>query len=163
MTSPLSPAQLLKYLYDDLTPWVAARKGYLSIAGDPGEVLEYLADGPQSFRVVLAWQGDQDQAGTEYAGITENTFEVWLIKSKGLPVTPGIALIKGDPAFLDLLSDLRARVRSLQFPEEATSQQLFYKSARQFEPELALTLPTTGYKMEFTLVAAVPFLASREI
>ena len=156
------PSDLLKTLYNDLAPWVAARKGYLSLAGDPGEVLEALADGPQSFRVILAWSGDDDQTGQAQAGIVDNTFEVWLIKAKGMKLKAGLHLIKGNPPFLSLLSDLRARVRSLVFPDGVTSGFLLYKGAKQFEPQLALELPTTGYRMTFELTCAIPEMEARE-
>ncbi|SRR5581483_3223539 len=156
---PLTPAALLQFVYDQLKPWTDARKGLLSLAGDPGYVLEALADGPATFRVILAWAGDEDQTGgIEQAGIVTNQFEVWLIKAKGMQLDPGLHLIKGELAFLALLGDLRQTVRAIRFPEEVTNEIPLYKGAKQFEPELALQLPTTGYKMTFELIAAIPYL-----
>lgn len=162
MAFPLEPCDLLKRLHTDLTAWAEPKRGLISLAGDPGYVLECLADAPQGFRVILAWAGDEDQTGQAQAGIVDNTFEVWLIKAKGLQLDPGLHLIKGDPPFLALLSDLRARVRSLVFPDEVTSMFLLYKGAKQFEPELALQLPTTGYKMTFELTTSMPTVDFRE-
>ncbi len=154
------PAGLLVHLQSDLTSWCTPRKGVISIAGDPGDVLESLADAPKSFRVTLCWSGDDDQAGHEEAGIVDNHFEVWLIKAKGMRINPGESLVKGtkdDPAFLKLLADLRARVRSLAFPEDFTYGRLFYKGCKPFpSPELAFELPTVGYVMRFDLTAAIP-------
>ena len=160
--TPLSPAGLLSFLREDLAGWVAERKGYLSIAGDPGEVLEALTDGPANFRVVLAWTGDDDQTGQCEAGIVDNSFDVWLIKARGLPLKAGTNLISGEVPFLTLLSDLRSRVRSCLFPVDVTNRQVLYKGAKQFDPELALELPTTGYKLSFELTSSIPFEEYRE-
>jgi hypothetical protein len=146
----------LEKLYNDLAPWVAARHGYLSLAGDPGEVIEFLCQGPNTFRVVLHWAGDQDNTEQALGGIVDNTFEVWLIKAKGLLLKPGEHLIKGNPPFLALLSDLRMAIRAMEFPEEVTNRYLLYKGAEQPDPALAVQLPTTGYKMKFELTTALP-------
>ena len=159
----LTPSDLLTLLYTNLTAWVSARKGYLSLAGDPGEVIEALTDAPGSFRVVLSWAGDDDQTGQALGGIVDNTFEVWLIKAKGLRIKPGEHLIKGEPPFLKLLSDLREELRSLEFPEEVTNCYLLYKGAKQFEPELALQMPTVGWKMTFELTSALPGVEHKEL
>lgn len=156
--NPLSPADLLLLLEARLKPWAAARKGLISIAGDPGDLLEALGEGPKTFRVVLNWAGDDDQTGQEEAGIVTNRIEVWLIKSKGLRLKPGDHLVRGAAPFLQLLSDLRAWLRAMEFPDDVTDNTLLYKGAQQFEPELALVLPTTGYKLTFELTTVVPHL-----
>ena len=152
----MEPNQLLELLYQGLESWTKARQGYLSLAGDPGDVLEALVDGPSTFRVVLHWAGDKDNTEQALGGIVDNTFEVWLLKSKGLRLKPGEHLIRGNPPFLKLLSDLRAQIRSLEFPEEVTNRYLLYKGADQMDPALALQVPTTGWKMTFEITTALP-------
>jgi hypothetical protein len=156
MSEPMEPSQLLELLYKDLEPWVKARRGYLTLAGDPGEVLEALVDGPNTFRVVLHWVGDEDNTEQALGGIVDNTFEVWLLKNKGMRIKPGEFLIKGNPPFLSLLSDLRAEIRSLEFPEDVTNRYFLYRGAKQMEPELSLQVPTTGYRMTFEITTALP-------
>ncbi len=152
----LSPAGLLLDLETTFKPWILARKGFYSLAGDPGDVLEALADKPLTFRVVLAWGGDEDQTGQEQAGIVTNTFEVWIIKAKGLRLKAGDHLVRGDPAFLELVSDVRAFVRAHEWPAEITQERCLYTGCRPIDPELSLVMPTSGYKMTFQLIAAMP-------
>jgi hypothetical protein len=161
----MSPAALLRYLRNDLEPWCTARKGVLSIAGDPGQVLDFLAQAPHSFRVVLSWGGDDGKDEMEESGIVDNHFEVWLIQAKGLRATPGEYLVKGEPAFLELLSDLRARVRSLGFPaDESTYGRVLYKGCKPFpNPDLAFELTTVGYCLRFDLTGVVPFIGFRGV
>lgn len=160
------PNDLLQILQNDLEPWVKLRKGAFSLAGDPGDVLEQLAEAPASFRVVAAWEGDEDQTGEPEAGIVDNAFSIWVIKAKGLRLQAGAHLVKastaGDPPFLRLLSDVRARVRSLAFPEGVTYGRLLYKGSKPFpSPELAYELPTVGFTLRFTLTSSIPFAELR--
>jgi hypothetical protein len=156
--NPISPAGLLLLLEARLAPFCAARKGLLSLAGDPGDLMEALGEGPKTFRVVLNWAGDDDQTGQAEVGIVTNKLEVWLIKAKGLRLKPGDHLVRGAAPFLSLLSDLRAWLRAMEWPADVTDQTLLYRGAQQFEPELALLLPTTGYKLTFELTTVVPHL-----
>lgn len=154
----MTPADLLLKLEGDLKTWVARRKGYLSLAGDPGDVLEALTDAPRTFRVVLGWAGDDDQTGQPEAGIVDQQIEVWLIKARGLKLKPGDHLVRGETPLLDLLSDLRATIRKIEWPDGETSITMLYKGAKQFEPEIAMALPTTGYKLSFELTTALESL-----
>jgi hypothetical protein len=155
----LEPNDFIRHIEADLKPWVAANKGYLSIAGDPGQLLESLTDAPQSFRVTMLWGGDADQSGQEEAGIVTNTFEFWIMRARGLKMKPGDDLVRGDKPFLSLVSDLRMRLRSLAFfpGEEICQDRMLYKSAKPFpNPEMAFELPTVGYALSFELIAALP-------
>lgn len=163
MSFSLSTCDIFKRIQCDLDPWAKDRRGYVSIAGDPGELIEMLADKPAGFRVVLSFTGDDDQTGQELAGIVTNTFDFWLIKAKGLQLKPGENLINGDPPFLQLLTDLRARIRSMVFPAGVTNERFLYKGCKQFEPELAAQLPTVGYKLTFELIASVPEEKERNV
>jgi hypothetical protein len=163
----MEPSKLLLWIKADLEPWIKARHGYLSIAGDPGMVLEQLADAPKSFRVTMCWAGDDPQDDIEESGIVTNHFEFWLSKPKGLKLIPGESLIKpsgpDDPAYLQLLSDLRARLRSIGFPPHPTTYgRMMYRGAKPYpSPELAFELPTTGFCLRFDLIGAVPHIPLR--
>lgn len=159
----LGPHELLLFLQNDVEAWAAPLKGKVTLAGDPGNVLEQLMDAPQGFRVVLAWGGDADQTGEPEAGIVDNTLEVWLMKARGLRKDAGASLVTpapgtAEPPFLALLSELRRRCRSLAWPELVTYGRLHYKGAVPFPSlELAYELPTTGWKLSFTITASVPW------
>ncbi len=165
LCSPMfAPDTLLKAVYDDLKPWITERKGAISLAGDPNEVIDALMDGPKSFRVVLNWAGDKDQTGQPFVGIVDHSLEVYLIKSKGLRLNPGELLIAGpvdNPPFLRLLSDLRSRLRSWTYPVDDTNQYLLYKGTDQLDPVHLAQLPTTGFKMTFELTAAIENITYR--
>jgi hypothetical protein len=162
----MSPDRIVQWLRNDLEPWCHKRRGHVSIAGDPGNLLDLLAEQPHGFRVIIAWAGDDDQTGMEEAGIVENHVEVWLCKAKGLKMTPGESLVKGterDPAFLLLLSDLRVRLRSLAFPhDETTYGRMLYKGCKPYpNAEMAFELNSTGFCLRFDLTGAVPFIGLR--
>ncbi len=162
MSAPLTPAELLLVLYTALQPWCADRGGRVSLAGDPAYILEALLDTPTGFRVVLNWGGRRRPTGQPAAGICDQTFEAWLIKAKASSSSPAISWSNGPAPFLGLLSDLRAFLRSTQFPSGVTNEQVLYTGCKQFEPELAITLPTTGYKLTFTLTAAIPYVGQSD-
>ena len=60
MSDPLSPDQILAFLAADLTEYVRPIHGKVSVAGDPGAVVEALWDKPTGFRVVLHMGSDKD-------------------------------------------------------------------------------------------------------
>jgi len=111
---------------DQHTGWATANKAIVSIAGDPFEVYEILAEGPRGFRVILLWEGDDDQpqGGTSY-GITENRIEVTLSGNRGLSLKPGDNLHRdspdGRPALVTLLASLRREIRSIRFADDGSS------------------------------------------
>ena len=168
--NPPSPDQILLHIQGDVEPWAKRRKGVLSLAGDPGQLLDLLSDAPNSFRVVLMWGGDDPQGELEESGIVTNELQVWLIRAKGLKATPGEYLVQstpgGAPAFLLLLSDLRKRLRSLAFwpEEEVTYGRMLYRGCKPYpNPELAFDLPTVGYVLKFSLDSVVPHEELRNV
>lgn len=164
---PLSPDQLLSMLADDLSGYVIPMGGKVSVAGDPGAVVEALWDKPTGFRVVLHIGDDDEATGQPQGYITTYTIEAWMIKAKGLPLLPGAQLIEtrpgGAPPFLKTLSDVRARINSLVFPDELTSRWLQYKGTKQLDPLLTQECPTVAWKMSFELTAAIPTQEFREL
>jgi hypothetical protein len=164
--NPLTPDQYIIALRDDLTPWVGDRKGYLSIAGDVGELLEYLADKPRTFRVVLNYAGDKNRVeeGGEEAAIGDVSFEVFLVKAKGLRLVPGEHLIESaggdDVAFLKLVSDLRDRVRSITWPADVTYQHALYKEGAWVD--LGKDAEVVAYRLTFDLIAAFSWSGYRD-
>ena len=158
-TAPLSPVDLLLLIQSALNTWKATLVNtpvYVSIAGDPGDIVEALTQSPSGVRVVLAWAGDEDQTGQALAGICDQKFEVWIFKARGLPISAGAALVSGAYPFLKFVSDCRAQIRKIAFPTDWTNEQILYKGSDQFEPSLAVALPTAGYKLRFELTAAIP-------
>lgn len=154
--TPLSPVDLLEIIRRAVEQYCQAHNGYCSIAGDPGEIIEALTESPQGFRVVLAWQGDYDETGQAQAGITTQQFEAWIFKAKGLPLQAGEGLVQGPSPFLKVISDLRAVIRAIQFPQNWTNLAVLYKGAAHFDPVLVQTITTAGYKLNFELIAAIP-------
>jgi hypothetical protein len=164
--NPLTPDQYIIALRNDLKKWVEDRKGYLSIAGDVGELLEFLTDKPRTFRVVLNYAGDKNRVeeGGEEAAIGDVSFEVFLVKSKGLRLTPGEHLIQAaggdDVAFLKLVSDLRDRVRSITWPSDITYQHSLYKEGAWVD--LGSQSEVVAYRLTFELIAAFSWSGYRD-
>ena len=176
MSNPLTPDQYIIALRDDLQPWIADRKGYLSVAGDVGELIEYLADKPRTFRVVLNYAGDRNRVdeGGEEAAIGDVTWEVFLVKAKGLRLVPGDHLIEpagdgsGDVAFLKLVSDLRDRVRSITWPCDPDGSQgggVTYGHALYKEGawvDLGKDAEVVAFRLTFDLIAVLSYSGYRD-
>ena len=163
---PLRPDQLLKLIYDDLSAFCQDSAGKVTLAADPGDVLESLFDKPTGYRVVLNWQGDKDQTDQPSAGIVVQTFEAWVIKAKGLPLRTGSQLVEATAAgapFLKIVDDVRARIRSLVFPDLITSRFIQHKSTEQLDPLLTKDVPTVAYKITFELTTAIATQDPRQL
>jgi hypothetical protein len=153
-----TPDAIIAELRDDLTPWAKEKKGTVSVATDPYNFLELLAQSPVGFQVVLHWDGealsgDEPQSASIAvqkisAGVTFNT---------GLTVNPSEALVKASPirpALLKLLTQVRDRIRSYNFPADTTGQYLLYKGADPVV--LPEGLPLAGFRLNFELTIGLP-------
>jgi hypothetical protein len=119
----MDPDRLLQMLEDALLPWAKERGGAVSIATDPFNFLELLAQSPSGWRVVLNWAGDDIEVKSAIEGaILTNRVEVGLQASLGLAADRGAAIHRrraaaatktSPPSLLALVADARAKVRSL--------------------------------------------------
>jgi hypothetical protein len=148
----VSPADILKPLHTALTPWVAEKKGVLSIAKDPYHVLELLAESPVGHRVILAFAGDTGMGDQPQIPLAKATIEVVLSYNLGLTAKPDEALItaRGDrPSLLALVHDVRMRVLGIRFPDEITDVHIAYGGC---EPVVTPDgVPLAAYRMQFSL------------
>ena len=153
---------MMTALYDDLLPWVEGKKGRLSVAKDPWNVLEILVNGPQGFQVILHWGGDSDVGELPGEPMAENIIEVIVGYSLGLQAKPDVALIKNQATRSSLLkhvNDVRARVLAYVFPAEETGESLQYAGC---EPLVTPDgIPLAAYKFRAKLTARVEQEASR--
>jgi hypothetical protein len=149
----LDPEQILSLLVDDLTVFTKSNKGTISVAADPWNFLELLAEAPQGWRCVVHWAGDENLQPDIPAAFLKNEFHVGVTANLGLTIKPGEAVMKkrpgGTPSLLKLVALTRDRVRSFVFPPEVTSM----------HPQLLGTDPVTlpdgtplaGYRLRFSL------------
>jgi hypothetical protein len=150
--------EILKRLYDDIVSWGKVGK-LVSLARDPFDVLEILAQGPQGFRVILHWAGEQEVGGQPQLPIVQHRIEAILSYNLGLTATPDLALLsKGPandrPALLDLVEELRRRIASYNFPDGETDVFMAYVGCDPFvTPD---GVPLAAYKLTFTLTAGLP-------
>lgn len=153
-----TPDTLLLELHAALVPWLAARKGVVSIAADPYNFLELLADGPSGCRVVLHWGGETNPADDARTGcFPANRIEVGITGNLGLEARPEMALIAGNavrPAFLETVAAVREVVRSHLFREDISTKFPLYKGC---EPVvLPEGMPLRAYRLNFEITLGLP-------
>jgi hypothetical protein len=114
----MSPAELLTLVHDDLKVFVSTRGGVVSLAADPYNFLEQLAESPQGFKLVVQWAGDDNRTQSADEGVfADQLIEIGISVNTGLTLKPEAALIAtrpgGAPALLALVEDVRFRIRSM--------------------------------------------------
>lgn len=162
----LTPSQILLALEDDLNSWQAPTKFLISIASEPFEVLELLAQTSQQIRLILLWAGDEAiYDGNQALGIVNTRIEVTISHATGLSIKPGENLhrpsINGRPSLVGLLSSVRSRIRSLHYPaDETTSEFLEYKGTDPVITPEGFRLD--AYMLRFEIQAALSEEEPRE-
>lgn len=156
MPSGLEPDELLNLLHTDLTPWMLEAKGHLSVAADPWNFLELLAEKPTGWRGVLHWDGDDNRQDTPQQGcLLENRFSFGVTCQKGLTLAPETKLFRpgpdGAPALLRLVAAARLRIRSYAFPGGVSFRYVNYRGADPVT--LPDGTPLMGYRLRFQLTA----------
>ncbi len=153
----MNPDELLQFLHDDLAVFVKEQRGTLSVAADPYHFLELLAEAPSGWRLVLAWNGDENQAtdGPPVA-INRNELHIGVTCNLGLTAKPGEAIMKkrpgGAPSLLKLVQLTRERVRTLVFPAGTTSERAMYLGA---DPAILPDgTPLKGFRLRFSITTA---------
>ncbi|BET67207.1 hypothetical protein ASA1KI_21250 [Opitutales bacterium ASA1] len=162
----MEPDTLLQTVHDDLAPWVRARRGLLSVAADPYQFLEVLAEAPQGWRAVLHWAGDESGGSHPLEGaFVDHELHLGISANPGLTIAADVALFGpragNTPAILRLVALARAHVRGLvlRTPEEDTEQYLHYRGcAPVVMPE---GIPLRAYRLRFTVTAALTPVAYR--
>lgn len=156
----MSPDQLVLALHDYLEPWVAEQKARLSLAGDPAQVLDLLLDGPQTWRVILAWEGEEPINEYDYAGIVTHTVEVYTAFHMGLPSQPGKELFvtrTGQDPLTKLHSRVVHKVREQVLPDNQQTARVWNYRGTQ-TVVLPSGFPTAAYRARFRMEAALPDL-----
>jgi hypothetical protein len=144
---------------DDLASWVKAKKGELSVARDPYNFLELLAESPAGWRVVLHWDGETNPSDDAQVGVfAAQKISLGLTANLGLTAKPDESLHKPSPAraaLLKILADVRERVRGKVWPDDITARYMLYKGTDAIVlPDSAI--PLAGYKLNFELTIGLP-------
>lgn len=156
MHSGLEPDHLLNLLEEDLTPWVKELRGLLSVAADPWNFLELLAESPQGWRGVLHWDGDEALSENALGGcFVKNRFSFGVTCQKGLSARAEQALHKvrpgGAPSLLKLVGLARLRLRTFAFPADVSER--FVRYAGCDPVVLPDGTPLAGYRLRFELTS----------
>ena len=155
--TPLTTDQLLRFIRDSIKPWVAARRGAVSIAADPWNVLEILGTRPGGFRVVVLWAGDKKRGEHEEAGVVDHNVQIVTSMGRALTREPGQHLADGasgaEPLY-KLIGELRETLRGLQFPDGVTEGALNYLGTDSFTTPEGLAID--AYVSTFQLGAYLP-------
>lgn len=156
----MSPDVIILALQDHLKEWADPQNARVSLAGDPAHVLDLLLDGPRTWRVILAWGGEESINEYDYSGIVTHTVEVYTAFHMGLPSNPGEALfVTRDTrkSLTKIHSEVVTRVRAQVFPDNQQSAQVW--NYRGTDPVvLPSGFPTAAYRARFRLEAALPDL-----
>lgn len=156
MSAGLEPDQLVTLLEDDLTPWVKELKGQLTVADDPWNFLELLAESPVGWRGILHFDGDENKMGHPSEGCyLRNRFSFGISCQRGLTAKPLQALHKarpgGAPALLRLVALARLRIRSFALPADVSER--FVRYAGSEPVVLPDGTPLAAYRLRFELTA----------
>jgi hypothetical protein len=164
----LTPADILRVIQADLKEWAGTVRGQISIAKDPWNVLEILAESPSGLRAILHWAGDRQLGDQDDAPLASANVEVILGYAMGLSKDPGSDLVNPQfnarPAVLDLVSELRGRLLSLDFDSDPENADESAETLRYVGTE-PVTLPdgtpTHAYRLKFELDHALPEYTGR--
>lgn len=159
-SDPYTPDALLAELQGDFEPWVAARKGQLCLARDPWHFLELLAESPAGWRTVLHWDGEANPGDVPEAGdFCVQRLSLGVTANLGLTAKPDQSLVKATaarPALLQLVAQVRERMRAYRWPEGITQGRALYKGADVIELPGSGGIPLAGYRLNFELLIALP-------
>lgn len=163
MTTPLSPADLLKLAHDDLADYATAAGARLVVAPDPLLPLEMLLDGPAGLLIALHWAGEHP-AAEQMDNLAVVTHKLVATVGHKLPPTakPNLGLMEtlGErAALLKRVADVRGRIFSLLMPAEVTDRQWRYAGT---EPVDLAGNPLAAYRISFELDAAMAYDTARE-
>jgi len=143
-----------------LETWTRNNRALLSIAKDPWNALEMLAEAPAGLRVILNWSGDAAAGnldGGEFGSV--NNVEVIVSYNLGLTAKPDAALLSAQPnrpALLRCVSEIRECILSLGVEDEA-SDELVSPGYVGCEPVITPEgIPLAAFRLRFTFVAAFP-------
>ena len=158
MSNPaITPNELLTAVRDGLAPLAEHWEGAISLATNPFEVIEMLAQSPGTPRIVILWEGEADATGGQRpGGIVTHTVALIISMNRGLPIWSG-QVVSGaaadTPSILERLAELRTAMLSIAFPGGSTSQRFFYLGAdSETTPE---GLPLDAYRLRFSLKAKI--------
>jgi hypothetical protein len=165
--SAVDAGVLLEALRADLEPWLKTLKGFCSVARDPLNVLELLAEAPAGFRVILTFDGDEvplSQTAGYPPPIVRTRLRAIVSCNPGLRLARDHAILKGNVArdsLLAILATVRKRMMGYRWPTTLVHEgAMSYEGTRPYEfPEF---LPFAAYAMTFSLVHVIPLPAEGE-
>lgn len=156
----MTPAELLTLVHDDLQVFASTRGGLVSLAADPYNFLEQLAESPVGFKLVVQWAGDDNRTASADEGVfADQIIEVGVSVATGLTLRPEAALIAtrpgGAPALLTLVGDVGLRIRSMVISrpvEQDCEPRFHYLGAKPVV--LPDGVPLRAYALRFSITAA---------
>jgi hypothetical protein len=161
MAATLNQVDLFNLIKGDLAPYLATLGGLLSIARDPWEVQELLAEAPGRFRVILAWDGE-DTLGDHRSGIVAHKFKAIVSHNRGLALIKGTNLSLNratDAPLMTLANQVRDRMRTMAFQNNPTSILLQYQGADLVKVDTQTqSLQLDAYELRWRFPAAITVL-----
>ena len=152
----LTAQDIMRQIHEALTPFVeTAKKGYLSIARDPFEIIEQLGQAPGRFRAILSWGGEKLE-GHRASGIVTHTLQVVVSHNRGLSILKGenLFLARGDDdSLVQLNGEVRDLLRGLRFPVKITDERLTYAGT---EPVAVDGTQLDAFTQTWTIRATLP-------
>jgi hypothetical protein len=166
MTGAYTPDVLTAKVRDHLKRLtITGQKATVSIAKDPWNVLEILADSPRGLRFIVHWGGEEALGDEPAAPLSTQRIEVIVAFSLGLKAGVDAALVDSQderPSLLAIVSRVRGHVLAMSFGQEDASEGLLrYGGAEPFEtPE---GVPLAAYRLKFELDTSMPEIRHLEV
>ncbi len=116
---------ILGQLVESLTQLAAPHKGKVVAAHDPAQALDLLANAPESWRIVVGLDDEdnaEDERNTGDTGTSKTEFFTIVQAGIGLASTPGKQIYDsragGSPSVLELAEAVRCWMRGLRFQHD---------------------------------------------
>lgn len=154
----VSTGRLVEIIYDDLSAWCCSNGGECYLAPTPWDLINLLEEGPNNWRVILQWEGDESaDPRVRAAVVRKHRLRIIVDARLGFTLKPGLALIKGTASrsvpVLDLLDAVQDRILAYRFPWLAEPNNRVWYAGTDDQVPLPDGTHAAAYVMTFYLYA----------
>ena len=135
--------------------WARGQRGSVSLARSLENLLDILKTPPMGWHGVLQWAGDDNAASAPRTGnVVNNRVRLVLVGDLGMGSNAGngfAAPVAGRPAFLAVLSAVRARMLAYRFGSLSAPNNRFFYEGCEDSVTVSAQMSAVAYALNFTL------------